>query len=425
MTKRGEGLPSLLANRSFRLFWFGKTFSEVGSGITLLVAPLIAVKIMSASVFQVSILQAANSLAFLLAGLPLGVILDRYRKRTSMIMADTIRAVLIVVAALAALSGHLDVAGLAVTIVLVGVGTVAYEGACQALVPQLVPQAQLVDANGKLGATWSVALVSGPAIGGVLVATVGLSQALFFDAASYLVSAACLLLLPLKEPRPQRVVDATAPHPLAELVTGLRYIKRDRNLTALLAAGTFLNFFAQFVFAVEVIFLVRELGVPMALVAVPFSLATCGGIAGGLMAGRLAARFGTARVLWAVPMSTVWAMLLLPLAWSGAGVVLYVIGVTGFFAGAAVLSSGHDAYTQAVCPPHMLARVASTNRWATWGIMPVGALVGGLLATQFGVRPILLIGAVGAWASTFLILGSPLRRQRDYAVPEQPAEVTV
>lgn len=412
--------PSLLTNRPFRLFWAGKTFSELGSGVTLLVAPLIAVQLLSASVFQVSILQVANSLAFLLAGLPLGVVLDRYRKRTSMIVADIIRAVLITTAALAALTGHLNVAGLALTIVLVGVGTVAYEGACQALVPQLVPPSRLVDANGKLTASWSVALVAGPALGGVLVATAGLAEALFFDAASYLVSVACLLRLPGREPRPRPAAESARPHPLADLVTGLRYIRRDANLTALLAAGTSLNFFAQFVFTVEVVFLVRELGVPVALVAVPFSLATLGGIAGGLAAGRLAARLGTARVLWLVPLSTVWAMLLLPLATPGAGVVLYVLGVTGFFAGAAVLGSGHDAYTQTVCPAHTLARVASSNRWAQWGIMPVGALVGGLLAARFGVRPVLLVGAVGAWASTLLVLASPLRVQRDYPVPEVP-----
>ncbi|MBX6723500.1 MAG: MFS transporter, partial [Dactylosporangium sp.] len=310
-TARSTWPRSLLANRSFRLFWAGRTLSEIGSGVSLLVAPLIAVQFLSASVFQVSILQAANSLAFLLAGLPLGVVLGRYRKRTSMIVADVVRAILITAAALTALTDRLNVAGLALAIVLVGVGTVAYEAACQALVPQLVRQSQLVDANGKLSASSSVALVVGPAVGGVLVATVGSAQALFFDAATYLVSVACLLRLPIREPQPRPAADPARSRPLAELVTGLRYIGRDRNLTALLAAGTSMNFFAQFIFAVEVVFLVRELGVPVALVAVPFSLATLGGIVGGLAAGSLAARLGTARVLWLVPLSTVWALLLL------------------------------------------------------------------------------------------------------------------
>lgn len=416
--------PMLGANRNFNWLWFGKAFSEMGSGVTLLAVPLIAVRVLGASTFQVSTLQVANNLAFLLAALPVSTFIDRRRKRALMIVADAARALLLCFAAVAALAGHMDVAGLFLIVVLVGIGTVVYEGACQALIPRIVPAAHLVQANGRLSATWSAALVTGPAVGGLLFATLGVTQALLFDVATYVVSIGCMLCVRVNEHPPSAPTSQSADSGAdTGLLAGIRYIWRDRPLAALIGAGTSLNFFVQFVFAVEVVFLVRYLRIPIGLVAIPFSVAAIGGIIGGMKAGWLAEKLGSARALCLVPASTVWMLLLIPVARPGWGVVLYALGVTGFFAGAAVLGSGSDAYIQATCPDGIVGRIASSSRWATWGIMPVGALTGGLLASVLGVRTVLLIGAIGALASVLAVMASPLRKARDYG-PAGPPEGT-
>jgi MFS family permease len=409
------------ANRDFNWLWFGKAFSEMGSGVTLLAVPLIAVRLLGASTFQVSTLQVANNLAFLLAALPVSTLIDRHRRRALMIGADTARALLLCLAAGVALAGHMDVVGLFVIIVLVGVGTVVYEGASQALIPRIVPPDQLVQANGRLSATWSAALVTGPAVGGLLFATLGVTKALLFDVATYVVSIGCMLCVRVDvQPTASSAPQSVGSGPGTGLFAGIRYIWRDRPLATLIGAGTSLNFFVQFVFAVEVVFLVRYLRIPIGLVAIPFSIAALGGIAGGMKAGWLAEKLGSARVLYLVPVGTVWMLLLVPVARPGWGVALYVLGVTGFFTGAAVLGSGSDAYIQATCPEGIVGRIASSSRWATWGIMPVGALTGGLLAAALGVRTVLLIGAIGAWASVLAVIASPLRKTRDYGPARPP-----
>lgn len=191
-----------------------------------------------------------------------------------MIGADTARALLLCLAAGVALAGHMDVTGLFLIVVLVGVGTALYEGACQALIPKVVPPRQLVQANGRLSATWSAALVTGPAVGGLLFATMGVTQALLFDVAMYAVSIGCMLCVRVNE----HSGEASALQPAgngagAGLFAGMRYIWRDRPLAALIGAGTSLNFFVQLVFAVQVVFLVRYPRIPVGLVAIPFSVA--------------------------------------------------------------------------------------------------------------------------------------------------------
>src|SRR5215469_12443782 len=165
----------------------------MGSSVTMLALPLVAVVMLQATTFQVGLLTAAVSLAFAVIALPAGAIVDRHPKRWIMITCDVARLVLIGSVPVAWAAGVLALWQLYVVAVLAGVCTVFFDVSYQSYLPSLMSQEHLMDANGKLGATSSFAQLVGPGLGGGLVAAFGAAGAMTADAVSYAVSVASLL----------------------------------------------------------------------------------------------------------------------------------------------------------------------------------------------------------------------------------------
>ncbi len=160
---------SLLENRDFVLLWTGQTVSEVGSAITQLALPLLAVITLDATTFEVGALAACTQLAFLLIALPAGAWVDRWRRRPVLIWADIGRLAVIGSIPIADAFGVLYLPQLFVVAIVAGVLTVFFDVAYQSYLPVLVEPEELVDANGKLGASQAFGQVAGPSFGGALV----------------------------------------------------------------------------------------------------------------------------------------------------------------------------------------------------------------------------------------------------------------
>ena len=148
-----------------------------------------------------------------------------------------------------------------------------------------------------------------------------------------------------------------------------------------------------------------------------FALSAIGGIAGGVFAGRLARRIGSARIIWFSILVFGLPQFLPALAEPGWSVVLFPIGYASFFFCGVVYNVAQVSYRQAVTPPQLMGRMNAAVRWIVWGTMPLGAIIGGALGSTIGIRPTLWIGFIGSWAAGFWVYFSPLRKMRD--IPTQ------
>ena len=269
----------------------------MGSAVTQLALPLTAVVVLRASTFQVGLLTSAATAAFALIALPAGALVDRWAKRRLMIWCDVARMVIIGSVPLAAAFGVLTLGQLYAVAVTAGVGTVFFDVAYQSYLPVVVTREHLVDGNGKLGATQSFAQVAGPGLGGALVGLVGAARAMAADAISYAVSVASLLAIGVRE---EAAASGGRPAPDCgpRSREGLSFVLRHPILRKIVACTGTANLFGSMGIALEIVFLVRVLRVRPADTGLLIAVASLGGVAGGLLAGRLGRRIGSARIIW-------------------------------------------------------------------------------------------------------------------------------
>ncbi|MET7359176.1 MFS transporter [Streptomyces sp. NPDC005562] len=415
--------PSLLRHRDFMLLWGGQTVSEVGSMITPFVLPFLAITALDASNFEVGLLTALGTLAFLLVALPAGVIVDRVARHRLMMWCDLVRAAVVATVPVAWYLDTLTLTHLCVVALVTGSLTVFFDVAYQSYVPALVTKEQLIDANGKLGTTSSAAATLGPTVAGVLVAAIGGARALVADALSFLVSAVSLFLIRTPEPKPVRP-DGPRTTFREQMSEGLGFVVRHPVLRRIVACTATVNLFSHMASAMEIPFLVRELGLSSSQAGLLLALGPVGGVLGGLLAGRLARRVGSARIIWLAPLACGVPSYLVPMAYNGWRVVFFGIGWFAFTFGAIVYNTAQVTYRQQLCPPELLGRMNAAVRWIVWGTIPLGALVGGALATWIGLRPTLWVGVVGASLGGLWVLFSPLRRLRDVPPDHTAAAVS-
>src|SRR5581483_11142623 len=368
----------------------------MGSTITLLALPLTAVVVLKATTFQVGLLASAATAAFALIALPAGAIVDRYVKRRIMIVCDLARMLIIGSVPVAAAAGALTMGQLYAVAITAGVCTVFFDVCYQSYLPVVVGPGQLLDGNGKLGATQSFAEVTGPGLGGGLVGVFGVAMSLAADAISYAVSVASLLAIRVPEKAPPKADRRTL---RAEIAEGLSFVVSHPILRRVVACTGTANLFSGVQIAMEIIFLVRVLHVRPAYTGLIIAIASVGGVIGGVLSGTLSRRIGSARIIWVSILVFGLPQLLLPLAYPG--------------------------WRVAVCPPELLGRMNAATRWIVWGTLPLGGLLGGALGAGLGVRPTIWIAYAGSWAAGWWVFFSPLRRLRDFltggGIPQTPS----
>ena len=400
--------------RDFRLLWLGETTSSLGSSVTIVALPLVAISL-HASVAMIGLLTAAAWLPWLLIGLPAGAWVDRMPRRPVMLICDAVSLALFVSVPIAAWCGVLTIGQLLVVALLAGTAKVFFATAYRAYLPALVPAEQLVDGNAKLQGSESAAQIAGPGLAGLLAQAFGAATGLLADAVSFLVSALCLRSIRGVEPR-REVVRRRLRHEIGE---GLRFVARDRFLRPYIAFGGVANLALTGYQTILVVFLVREVGLNSGTVGLLIATGSVGGVVGAVIAPSLARRFGSARALLLCKVGLSPFGLLIPLTGSGARLAWYVIGsaviVAGIVAGN-VISAG---FTQRYCPAPLFGRISTSMQVVNFGTIPLGALAGGVLAGVVGTRATLWVMLALFVASGAILLASPFRGRRD--LPTEPS----
>jgi MFS family permease len=404
----------LWRHTDFLRLWGAASVSQIGSQITLLALPLAAVLVLDASAFQVALLTTFDFLPFLLLGLPAGVWVDRLARRPLMIATDLGRAVALLTIPIAYVADVLTLVQLYAVGFAVGVMTVFFELAHTSYVPSLLPRETLIDANSKLEISRSGAYIGGPGLGGILVGLLSAPGAIAVDAASFVASG--LLLLRIKAREDWVATAGTRAGLARELVEGLRYVLGHRFLWPIACCTAILNLFWNAAFAVYFVFLARELDLDAELIGVVLMLGNLGWLAGALAAGRVTSRVG---VGWTLATSAFLfapsGMLVAVAPESGPLPFLIAAQALGSFAGV-LYNITSMTLRQSVTPDRLQGRTVGAIRTVVWGVTPLGALLGGALASIFGLRTTFWIAAGGSATAILPILLSSARSLR--AMPE-------
>ncbi|WP_433559451.1 MFS transporter [Pseudonocardia xinjiangensis] len=411
---------SLWGAADYRNLWMSQTVSLFGTGITLLALPLVALFALDASPLEIGLLWAVEYLPILLIGLPAGVWVGRLPLRAVMIGADLLRAVALLAVPIALALDVLSMPLLYVVTFLIGLGTLFYDVAQLSILPALVAEDRLVDANGKLELSRSVSQIGGPAVGGFMVQLLTAPLAVLADVVTYLSSA--YYVLRIRKPAPvDRPVEKTSLS--RDIREGVRFVFGHPLMRPLLLCATLAELASAIILALQVVYAAEVLVMGPVVIGVALAVGNGGGVLGALVAEPFARRFGTGTAFMVSIVLFTAGSAILPMS---IGPVTFAIGMFVAYLGAFIFNVLQVSLCQAVTPPHLLGRMNSVFRFATWGVIPLGAAGGGLLVEYIGLPGVFWLAA-GLNALSFLPpLFSTIPKLRDvvHHNAEKPAGET-
>jgi MFS family permease len=407
----------------FLKLWSAETVSQFGTQISLLALPLVAIDVLHVSAFKVAALTTAEYLPFLLVTLPAGVWVDRLRRRPILVAGDLARAGLLASVPIAYAFDVLTIWQLFGVGFFVGIATVFFDVAYQSYLPSLVARQQLVDGNAKLEISRSSAQIGGPGLAGILVELLKAPVAVLLDAVSFVVSALFLVRIRKSERSPQE--DAAPRRRMRDdLREGLRYVLRHPYLKNIAACTAFFNFFGQFVFVLLLVYARRNLDLSPAVIGLAFMLGNAGLLVGAFTANPITRRLGVGPTIIATSLIGGPMFLLIPFAPHGHAALAVIVPafIVGGFAGT-VYNVAQVSLRQAITPERIQGRMNSVMRFIVWGVIPLGALSGGVLTTWIGLKETLIVGGIGTCLPFLPVLLSPVRSVRE--IPEVAEEEIV
>jgi MFS family permease len=405
---------------SFRALWFGQTVSALGTQVSLVALPLIAILVLHVGPLELGVLAALETLPYLVLALPAGVLVDRADRRWTMIACDLGRAAVLLGTALAIATGVVSIGLLCAVALVVGSLSVFFSVAYSTYVPSLLEADQLVAGNQRLELSDSAAQVIGPSIGGTVLQLAGGAVTASLDGVSYLVSAIAVAIArpsraPEKAPRSERIAM------FGGIGEGLRRVAGDRVLRDLAGSTGLFNLGSGMLLAVVVLFATTEVGLDAAGFGLVYGVGNLGFILGALAVGALTERVGVGRAFaWSTYLGAA-AMILIAIAGGAAGALLLLAGRFVGAVAAPLFNVNALSLRQARVSDEIMGRVNATFLFIDWGPLPIGSLLGGLLAGAFGPRVALIAAAGCGLAGAVWVRLSPVARLTSLTAPDTGA----
>lgn len=410
----------LWAHRDFMKLWTGQSISEVGSQVSQLAIPWLALKGLHANTFEFAVLGVLGFVPFILFALPAGVWVDRLRRRLILIVGDSSRVVLLALIPILWELGALRIWELMVIQFVIGIFTVFFDVAYQSYLPALIEREDLVDGNSKLQLTVSIAQVGGPSLAGVLIKALTAPFAIAFDAASFVISSVFMIAMKHRESVPERPSEGH-PKMWPQVKEGLQWVLGHRWLRRIAACTATSNFFGSFYFAPLLVYIVRGLHFSSLQVGVMFAVGSAGSVAGALLANRIQKRIGVGPAIVLGALMFCSPGFIYPLAPAGAALVLFMLAqsVVGF--GGVSYNITQVSLRQAITPERLQGRMNAAMRWVVWGTIPLGALLGGAIGQWVSLKTAMWVGAIGSLTAFLPVALSSVRSIREMPAPvEEP-----
>ncbi len=389
---------------------------------------LAAILLLDATPFELSLLALAELIPGFAVGLVAGVWVDRLPRRPILVGTDLGRAMLLALIPLASLLDVLTLELLYVVGALTSVLTAFFDVAYQSYLPALVRREELVEGNSKLAASGSVAEVAAFGSGGWLVQWLTAPLAILIDAATFLVSALFVARIRAPEPLPARSEKREAVW--RDALEGLQLVWGNATLRALAICNFTWYVGLRIVGTVFVLYLTRDLGLDPGVQGMIFAVGGVSSLLGAVVAGPATRRWGVGPTLVGALVVATIGQLFVPLA----GVATATTVVVAFLVGQQLtLDPAMTAFDitqislrQAMTADAFQGRVNATMRFIEFGALLVGAVAGGLLGEAIGLRPTILIGAMGGLLGVLWLMRSPVRGAREVVptVDEGTAPVT-
>lgn len=385
----GARAPRVRLGRAFGRLWAAAAVSTVGDGMTLTAVPLLAATLTRDPV-AISLVNGVSFLPWLVVGLLSGALVDRWDRRRTMWTVDLARAVVIAGLAGAVLAGAASIPLLLVAVFLMGTGQTLFDAAAQAAIPAVVSRdpARLHRANGRMLGTQTIGQsFLGPPVGGALFP---LAHWLPFaaDAVSFLSSSALVGSLRGRfEPLPAEVARRSV---RADIAEGVRWLVRHRFLRTMALVACTVNFAGAAAYGLLVLFAQDRLGLGDLGYGLLLTAEAVGALLGSLVAGRVSRRFSVTRSMVAAMLVQAGAVAAfgttrsVPVAAVAAAVGAGAVGVWNVLG---------QSLRQELTPSRLMGRVVTSFRMIGLGGIPAGALVGGLLAREYGLTAGYLVAA--------------------------------
>jgi MFS family permease len=377
---------------AFAKLFTANVSSSLGDGIAHTAIPLLAITV-TRDPLLISGIAALQMLPWLLFALPAGMLVDRIDRRKALAIANGVRTLLAATLLILAVTGSLTIWWLFIVVFVFGTCETIYDGAIRAIVPSVVPKAQLATANGRIEAGELVVqnFLAGPFTS--LLLTVAVAIPLGLNIAMFALAGGLAFALPAAASGKQFAQATAERQPLRQqLAEGLRFILASPMLRGLWLLSTITALCFSLATASFILFLVDRVGLPEQLFGVFMLGGAIGGLFAALTTSRMAKAWGAGRTM--AIMTVVESLGLLSIGLFPHLAVAIV--------GSVVMSSAVTVWNilvmslrQSVIPGRLLGRVHGTWRTVLWGIMPLGSVLGGLVASVDLALPF-VIGGGGA-----------------------------
>jgi MFS family permease len=386
---------------AFNRLFSASAISNLADGLLAVAAPLLAISLTKNPVL-ISMLSALVMLPWLLFAIPIGLIVDRVDKRLLITFTNSLRFVIAGLLALAISNDFVTIYWLFVAAFLIGISEVASDTASQSLIPVILEKKHFERANSRLNIAETVIqnFIGGP-LSGFLYATAVVLPFLL-NSAGFLIAAIFVFLIPahlITESRDETKEPAEKKSFIGDIKFGLKYLWNDSDLRGLVTITTSLGFFYSLSMSTMILFITEVLGLPAKFFGVLMAGAGSGAIIGALLAPRISKKFGRGKVLAvAIFISSITVI------FQGISPNVWVFGVIGFISSFAITNWNillMSCY-QVLIPSELYGRIHGARRTFVWGVMPIGAFLGGVIA-QSGLRVPLLVGGI---ATTLISLSA-------------------
>jgi len=412
---------SALRHRDFRLLWTGQSVSLIGDGIYLVAIAWLVYDLSNApgALALVGLAWTLPQVATLLLA---GVLSDRFERRLLMVIADAIRFAAIGGIAGLTLADTVELWQVVALVVVYGIGQALFQPAFTAVVPDVVPRVELLQANALRELMEPVGMrFAGPALGGVLIATAGVGTAFLVDAATFAISAVAIGAMRRRPPPPveRRPV-------LSELGEGLAYVRGHAWLWATLAGAALALLLTFGPVGVLLPYIIRnDLGGDAATFGTVLAAGGLGSIAAALTVSRTGAPRRHVTFMWSA-----WALSIsldVGLALAGAAWQMCAIAFVSF----AATTSGMVVWNtmmHTLVPPEMLGRVSSFDWFLSIALVPLSFALTGPIAELLGARATLAgAGVLGVACALFLFVPGardPERRPLPRSAPSRAQAIS-
>ena len=397
-------------NPAFNRMWASSIISNLADGVMLAAVPLLAISLTDSPVL-ISLIGAMVMLPWLLFAIPIGAVVDRVDRRFILAGANATRSAVVGILALLIATDHVTIFWLLAAAFVIGACEVAADTTAQSLIPQILDKKDFEKGNSRLQISETViqGFIGAPISGFIYALAIYLP--FFINSLGFAISALFALSIPVKYLQDIRVdeADKTPKRFVEDMKFGISYLFNQKVLRRLVVTTATIGLCYSMGTATMVLFIIKDLGLSEKYFGVIMAIQGVGAVAGSLIASRMSTKFGRSQVMtFAIVISS--AVLL----FQGFAPNIYIFVALATFGGF-VISQWNIllmATYQTVIPIELYGRIHGTRRTLVWGAMPIGSLLGGVLA-NFSLRLPMYVGGAIACAISIASITFFLNIEKD------------